>query len=80
MQDRSDNNIPGEAPKQMAKEKRGFTPEEVKRFEEIRKIINEYNDAMSRNQRPAIPFISIDERIRCKQYFDFVDPQAADKL
>lgn len=58
----------------------GFTPEEVKRFEEIRKMVNEYNDAMSRNQRPTIPFISIDERMRCKQYFDFVDPQAAEKL
>lgn len=57
-----------------------FTPEEIKRFEEIRAIVNSYNASISRNYKPALPFISIDERMRCQQYFDLVDRKAAEAL
>jgi hypothetical protein len=61
-------------------ELKDFTPEEITRFEEIRKIIIEYNHAMSKDARPDMPFISIDERMRCKQYFDIVEKTVANSL
>ena len=54
-----------------------FTPEEIVRFEAIRKLVNEYNASVARNYKPALPFISIDERMRCQEYINVVEREEA---